>query len=95
MPPAARARARRRRHHSHTPTPPTHPPTHPLPASPHRTRRTRLQSRATQGAVLYASDATITFASTLPVNSFSGNTAPNNNYGNCYKYSTTITGSCS
>ena len=51
-------------------------------------------------------DATITFASTLPVNTFSGNTAPNNNYGNCYKDSgahnyykygccATVTGSCS
>ena len=36
---------------------------------------------------------TATFASTLPANTFSGNTAPNNNYGNCYN-SGTITGSC-
>jgi hypothetical protein len=40
---------------------------------------------------------TATFASTLPANSFSGNTGSsgNNNYGNCYKSSSsTITGSC-
>ena len=50
--------------------------------------------------------ATITFASTLPLNSFSGNMASNsnygtgvNNYGYCYKnrdyYGATIIGSCS
>jgi hypothetical protein len=46
--------------------------------------------------VLYvdSSSGTATFASTHPANSFSGNTASNNNYGNCYK-SGTITGSCS
>ena len=55
-----------------------------------------MHSRATQGAVLDADYATITFASTLPVNSFSGNTAPTNNYGgNCYKSSATFIGSCS
>ena len=45
-----------------------------------------------------AYSSTITFASTLPVNTFSGNTAGRyNNYGNCYNSysSTTITGSCS
>ena len=41
-----------------------------------------------------------TFASTLPANTFSGNTASSsNNYGNCYKSGGTtlthITGSCS
>jgi hypothetical protein len=79
---------------------PTHPPArNPLP--PHRPRRTRLRLRATQGTVLFAHyQSTTTFASTLPVNSFSGNTG-SNNYGNCYKYSSTIqdfttfTGSCS
>ena len=79
-----------------THTTPPHAPAHPLPDFPHRTRRTRLRLRATQGAVLTAYNATITFASTLPVNSFSGNTASNNNYGNCYEYGgATITGSCS
>jgi len=37
-----------------------------------------------KGAVVFAdNNAKITFASTHPTNSFSGNTAPNNNYGNC------------
>jgi hypothetical protein len=47
--------------------------------------------------VLYVpSGGTATFASTLPANSFSGNTASTNNYGNCAKYNAaTITGSCS
>jgi hypothetical protein len=40
------------------------------------------------------SGGTVTFASTLPANSFSGNTAGHNNYGNCMNYAT-ITGSCS
>ena len=41
------------------------------------------------------SSGTATFASTLPANTFSGNTAPNNNNGNCYKVNSgTITGSC-
>jgi hypothetical protein len=49
---------------------------------------------ATQGAVLHVQPGgTATFASTLPANSFSGNTAPHNNYGNCMNYGT-ITGSC-
>ena len=40
--------------------------------------------------------ATITFASTPPTNSFSGNTASMNNYGNCYKGAgATFIGSCS
>ena len=38
---------------------------------------------------------TATFASTLPANTFSGNTSGGNDYGNCYKGSGTITGSCS
>ena len=38
---------------------------------------------------------TATFASTLPANTFSGNTVSKlNNYDNCYKYLGTITGSC-
>ena len=38
---------------------------------------------------------TATFASTLPANTFSGNTG-SNNVGNCYKWSDgTIIGSCS
>jgi len=45
--------------------------------------------------VLYVgSSGTATFASTLPANTFSGNTAPNNGYGNCRKSGGTITGSC-
>ena len=40
------------------------------------------------------SGGTATFASTLPANTFSGNTG-SNNYGNCYKSGGTITGSCS
>jgi len=40
--------------------------------------------RATQGAVVSAAyGGTVTFTVTPPTNSFSGNTAPNNNYGNC------------
>ena len=39
------------------------------------------------------SGSTVTFASTLPANTFSGNTG-SNTVGNCYKYSGTITGSC-
>ena len=40
------------------------------------------------------SSGTATFASTLPANTFSGNTASNSNHGgNCYKDGT-ITGSC-
>jgi hypothetical protein len=52
-----------------------------------------------------ASGGTATFASTLPTNTFSGNTATatptptnaNNYYGNCYRANTNIiiTGSCS
>jgi len=51
---------------------------------------------ATVGTVLYVyGGGTATFASTLPANSFSGNPAINNNYGNCYKNGGTVTGSCS
>jgi hypothetical protein len=52
--------------------------------------------RASQGAAVWVMNrGTATFASTLPANSFSGNTG-SNNYGNCYKYGTgTITGNCS
>ena len=46
--------------------------------------------------MLRANYATITFASTLPVNSFSGNTASYNSYGNCYNFNdATFIGSCS
>ena len=66
------------------------------PPSPPRPRRPRARLRATQGgAVLYVgSSGTATFAPTLPANTFSGNTAPNNGYGNCRKSGGTITGSC-
>jgi hypothetical protein len=73
-----------------------HPPSRPLPASPHRPRRTRVRLRASQAGAVYVYYATITFASTLPVNSFLGNTAVLNNYGNCYKNTgATFIGSCS
>jgi hypothetical protein len=75
--------------------PPTHTHTHtPIlapPSPPHCPR-----PRATQGGVLLVlSSGTVTFASTLPSNSFSGNTGGANNYGNCYKDSGNIIGSCS
>ena len=46
------------------------------------------------------SHCTVNFASTLPANSFSGNTSPRNNYGNCIKagstrHPVTVTGTCS
>jgi hypothetical protein len=46
------------------------------------------------------SSCTVNFASTLPANSFSGNTSPRNNYGNCIKggstrHPVTVTGTCS
>jgi hypothetical protein len=56
-----------------------------------------------EGAVLYVyNSGTATFASTLPANSFSGNTLTRhpsgNNHGNCYVYTGykdgTINGSC-
>ena len=51
-------------------------------------------------AVLMISSCTVNFASTLPANSFSGNTSPRNNYGNCIKggstrHPVTVTGTCS
>jgi hypothetical protein len=44
--------------------------------------------------VVFVSSGTATFASTPPANTFSGNTARINNYGNCYNQAS-ITGSCS
>jgi len=42
------------------------------------------------------SGSTVTFASTLPANTFSGNSYnAASNYGNCYNAAATITGSCS
>jgi hypothetical protein len=94
--PAARARAcSRRRRRSHAP---------PSPRPPARLRATQPPGGdgtwGGRGAVLFASwTANITFASTLPLNSFSGNTAKYpNNFGNCFTNNggpTITTGSCS
>ena len=63
---------------------------------PHPALTALARLHANQGAVLLVNTggSTATFASTLPANSFSGNTGANN-YGNCYKENRgTITGSC-
>ena len=84
-PPLAPARA-------HTPCP--HPPARPLLLA-----ATAALARDRQGGALFTelSGTSVTFASTLPANSFSGNTGTTN-YGNsCYKWDSapnSFTGSC-
>jgi hypothetical protein len=67
-----------------TPRPPCSPAQPPPPLTRRPTPSPPPPQWDAKGAVVFAdNNAKITFASTHPTNSFSGNTAPNNNYGNC------------